>query len=70
MHRIIPGSVVSEKRVSDSADMSVKKKIGKVKLIISEIKGVIEDCRNYTLGALYSSTHLGASSSPLSIFGS
>ena len=35
------GSVVSEKGVSNSADMSVKKKIGKVKYLIYEIKAVI-----------------------------
>ena len=45
------GTVISDRGVSDSAALSVRRKIGRVKHMIYEIKSVIDDFRNRQKGS-------------------
>ena len=52
------GTVISSRGVGDSVTASINSKAGKVKQLISEIKAVVEDCRNTTPGGFCTSLHI------------
>ena len=52
------GTWLSEDGVSESAALSVRKRVGKVKHLIWEIKTVVEDCKNNIPGAFVTALRL------------
>ena len=52
------GIVISSRGVGESVTASVNSKIGKVKQLISEIRAVVEGCRNATPGGFCTSIEI------------